>query len=148
VLFVLELKLPSHGILTIGGMVALLMGTIILFPPLRPTFPGIRNTVEPAVIASTVGVTVAFFVIVARFALRHHGSYIMSEPARLVGATGVAKSEIGPSGIAHVGGEDWTVLSEGVAIPKGQRVRVKRVDSLRLIVEPATDAPSGSEGGD
>lgn len=146
VLFVLELKLPSHGILTIGGMVALLMGTIILFPPLRPTFPGIRNTVEPAVIAATVGVTAAFFLVLARFALRHHGGYIMPEAARLLGATGFAKSEIGPSGVAHVGGEDWTVMSEGPAIQKGERVRVKRVDSLRLIVERASDASEGGGG--
>lgn len=146
VLFVLELKLPSHGILTIGGIVALLMGTIILFPPLRPTFPGIRNTVEPAVIAATVGVTAAFFLVLARFALRHHGGYIMPEAARLLGATGFAKSEIGPSGVAHVGGEDWTVMSEGPAIQKGERVRVKRVDSLRLIVERASDASEGGGG--
>lgn len=144
VLFVLELKLPSHGILTIGGLVALLMGTIILFPPLRPTFPGIRNTVEPAVIAATVGVTAAFFLVLARFALGRRGAYIAPEATRLLGATGVAKSEIDPSGVAHVGGEDWSVLAEGPAIPKGERVRVKRVDSLRLIVERASDA---SEGG-
>lgn len=142
-LFVLELKLPSHGILTVGGIAALLMGTIILFPPLRPTFPGIRNTVEPAVIAATVGVTAVFFLILARFALGHRAAYTVPEAARLLGATGLAKSEIGASGIAHVGGEDWSVTAEGPAIAKGERVRVKRVDSLRLIVERASDASEG-----
>ena len=145
-LFVAELKLPSHGMLTAGGVAALLIGTIILFPPLRPVFPGVRNTVEPAVIVATVGVTVAFFIVVARFALRHRGAYIAREVAQLVGAVGIAKSEIGPSGIAYVGGEDWTVMSEGRAIPKGERVRVKRVDTLRLIVEPTSDAPEGRGG--
>jgi membrane-bound ClpP family serine protease len=58
----------------------------------------------------------------------------------LLGAPGVAKTDVAPRGIAHVAGEDWTVVSEGGDIPKGGAVRVKRVDGVRLIVEPARGA--------
>ncbi|MDP9253060.1 MAG: ATP-dependent Clp protease proteolytic subunit, partial [Chloroflexota bacterium] len=47
VLFVAEIKIASHFLLTAGGLVALVVGTIILFPPLRPTFPGLRADVDP-----------------------------------------------------------------------------------------------------
>jgi membrane protein implicated in regulation of membrane protease activity len=54
----------------------------------------------------------------------------------------MAKSDIGASGIANVGGEDWTAVSAEAtaAIPKGSAVRVRRVDGVRLIVEPAKPA--------
>src|SRR5436309_126727 len=57
-----------------------------------------------------------------------------------LGAVGVAKTDGAARGIAHVAGEDWTVVSEGGTIATGGAVRVKRVDGVRLIVEPARDA--------
>ena len=140
-LFVSEIKIASHGILTAGGVAALLIGTIILFPPLRPTFPGVRANVDPIVTALIVGLTGAFFFSIARLALRTRGVSGPTGSALLLGATGVAKSDITASGIAYVGGEDWTAVSESGTIAKGSPVRVKRVDSLRLIVEPAKELP-------
>jgi len=141
VLFVLEIKIASHGILTAGGIAALLIGTIIVFPPLRPTFPGVRATVDPLVIAVIVLLTGGFFFAIARLALGARGVFTPMGAAVLLGATGVARSDIDASGIAYVGGEDWTAVSEVGPIAKGSPVRVKRVDSLRLIVEPATESP-------
>ena len=148
VLFVAEIKIASHGLLTIGGVIALAIGAIILFPPLRPTFPGIRATVEPAVVLAIVAVTAAFFFFVARLAIRLRALPVASGTQLLVGATGMAKSDIALSGIANVGGEDWTAIAaEGAAaIPKGSVVRVRRVDGVRLIVEPAKPAEA-SRGG-
>lgn len=140
-LFVAEIKIASHGILTAGGIAALLIGTIIIFPPLRPTFPGVRATVDPVVIALIVGMTGAFFFAIARLAVRARGVFTPTGAAVLLGATGVARSDIDASGIAYVGGEDWTAVSEGGPIAEGSPVRVKRVDALRLIVEPAKELP-------
>ncbi|MGH2492915.1 MAG: NfeD family protein [Candidatus Limnocylindria bacterium] len=140
-LFIAEIKIASHGILTAGGVAALLIGTIIVFPPLRPTVPGVRATVDPLVVAVVVGMTGAFFFAIARLAIRSHGVFAPTGPAVLLGATGVARSDIDTSGIAYVGGEDWTAVSEGGPIAKGSPVRVKRVDALRLIVEPAKELP-------
>jgi membrane-bound serine protease (ClpP class) len=142
-LFVAEIKIASHGLLTAGGIAALLIGTIIIFPPLRPTFPGVRATVDPLVIAAVVGVTAGFFFAIARIAVRARGVFTPTGAAVLLGATGVARSDISASGIAYVGGEDWSATSDSGPITKGSRVRVKRVDALRLIVEPAKESPDG-----
>jgi membrane-bound serine protease (ClpP class) len=140
-LFVAEIKIASHGILTAGGIAALVIGTIIIFPPLRPTFPGVRASVDPVVIAVIVLLTGGFFFAIARLALKARGVYMPSGGGVLLGATGYARSDINTSGIAYVGGEDWTAVSEAGPIPKGSPVRVKRVDALRLIVEPAKEMP-------
>jgi membrane-bound serine protease (ClpP class) len=137
-LFVAEIKVQAHGLLTAGGIASLVIGLIILFPPFRPTFPGVRQSVEPLLVLFVVGLTTIFFGIALRTALRPLP--VASGASLLVGAVGVAKTDIAPRGIAHVAGEDWTVVSEGGDIPKGGAVRVKRVDSVRLIVEPARGA--------
>src|SRR5256886_671056 len=137
-LFVAEIKVPAHGLLTAGGIASLVIGLIILFPPFRPTFPGVRQSVDPLIVAFVVGLTAIFFGVALRTALRPLP--VASGASLLLGAVGVAKTDIAPRGIAHVAGEDWTVVSEGGDIPKGGPVRVKRVDSIRLIVEPARGA--------
>ena len=137
-LFVAEIKVQAHGLLTAGGVAALLIGLIIVFPPFRPTFPGVRQTIEPLLIVSVVGLTTIFFGVALRTALRPLP--VATGASLLIGAIGVAKTDIAPRGIAHVAGEDWTVVSEGGDIPKGGAMRVKRVDSVRLIVEPARGA--------
>jgi len=147
-LFIAEIKLASHGMLTAGGVAALAIGAIILFPPIRPTFPGVRLSVEPAVIAAMVLATGGFFFIVARLAVTMRHLPVVMGNHTLIGATGTAKSDIAASGIAYVSGEEWTASAAeaSVAIPKGSAVRVRRVDGLRLIVEP-TGPTEGSRGG-
>src|SRR6266850_2698962 len=141
-LFVAEIKIASHGLLTAGGIGALVVGTIILFPPV-PTLPGLRANVDPVVIATVALVSGAFFFYIARFAVSIRNlSWAEGTPA-VVGATGVAKSEIGPNGIAYVAGEEWSARTEGAAIAKGSAVRVKRKEGLRLIVEQAQDSSPG-----
>jgi len=137
-LFVAEIKVQAHGLLTAGGVAALVIGLIVVFPPFRPTFPGVRQSVEPLLVVFVVGLTAIFFGVALRTALRPLP--IASGASLLLGAVGVAKTDVAPRGIAHVAGEDWTVVSEGGDIPKGGAVRVKRVDSVRLIVEPARGA--------
>lgn len=137
-LFVAEIKVQAHGLLTAGGVAALVIGLIILFPPFRPTFPGVRQSVEPLLVLFVVGLTTIFFGVALRTALRPLP--IASGSSLLLGVVGVAKTDVAPRGIAHVAGEDWTVVSEGGDIPKGGAVRVTRADGVRLIVEPARGA--------
>src|SRR5256885_15048798 len=122
VLFVLEIKVPAHGLLTVGGIVSLLIGLVILFPPFRPTFPGVRQTVEPLIAVFVVGLTAIFFGVALRVALRPLP--VASGASLLLGAVGVAKTDIAPRGIAHVAGEGWTVVSEGGDSRKGGEGRV------------------------
>jgi len=137
-LFVAEIKVQAHGLLTAGGVAALVIGLIIVFPPFRPTFPGVRQSVEPLIVVFVAGLTALFFGVALRTALRPLP--VASGASLLLGAVGVAKTDVAPRGIAHVAGEDWTVVSEGGEIAKGGAVRVKRVDGVRLIVEPARGA--------
>jgi membrane-bound serine protease (ClpP class) len=137
-LFVAEIKVQAHGLLTAGGIASLVIGLIILFPPFRPTFPGVRQNVDPWIGVVVVALSAIFFGLALRVALRPLP--LASGSSLLLGAVGVARSDIAPRGIAHVAGEDWTVISEGGRIAKGDEVRVKRVDGVRLIVEPARGA--------
>src|SRR5947208_12281093 len=123
-LFVAEIKVQAHGLLTAGGIASLLIGLIILVPPVRPTFPGARQSVHPIVVIPVVGLTAIFFGVALRTALRPLP--VVSGASLLVGAIGVAKTDIAPRGIAHVAGEDWTVVSEGGVVPKARAVQVKR----------------------
>ncbi|HUQ42424.1 MAG TPA: nodulation protein NfeD [Candidatus Limnocylindrales bacterium] len=143
VLFIAEVKIVSHGLLTAGALAALAVGTIILFPPLRPTFPGVRASVDPAVIAAILLVSGAFFFVVARFALYATRLRWTGDSPVLVGATGFAKSDIGANGVAYVAGEEWSARTDSGAIAKGTAVRVRRREGLRLIVEQATDSSLG-----
>src|SRR5256712_5190917 len=143
-LFVAEIKVQAHGLLTAGGIASLVIGLIILFPPFRPTFPGVRQSVDPLLVLFVVGLTTIFFGVALRTALRPLP--IASGSSLLLGAVGVAKTDVAPRGIAHVAGEDWTVVSEGGDIAKGGAVRVKRGDGVRLIVEPARGAEGKGAG--
>lgn len=138
-MFVAEVWVTSHGILTVGGIAALLFGTIILFPAVRPTFPGIRYTVEPWVILVTVGSNAVFFGLLVRLLVRTKRVPLVNDLSHLIGARGVARSELAPTGLVWADGEEWTAASAGRNIPAGTPVRVLRVDGLTLIVGPATE---------
>ncbi len=137
-LFVAEIWVTSHGILTAGGIAALLIGTIIVFPGVRPTFPGIRYTVEPWIIALTVGGNALFFGLLVRTLVRGKRVPLVTDLSQLVGAVGVARSDLAPGGIVRAAGEEWTAASASGSIAAGTPVRVLRVDGLRLIVESAS----------
>jgi membrane-bound serine protease (ClpP class) len=133
-LFIAEIWVPSHGILTAGGIAAIVLGTILLFPPGQPTLPGLRLTVEPLTVALVAGTSGLFFFAIARASRGYFKLPTASGVGLLVGATGVAKSDVDPSGIVHVAGEDWTATASGEPIRQGEPVSVQKVDGLRLVV--------------
>jgi membrane-bound serine protease (ClpP class) len=136
VLFIAEVKVVSHGLLTAGGIAALILGTIIVFPPWRPTFPGLRYSADPVTMLLVVGTSALFFAVVVRMAIGFQRLPVASGAELLVGSLGVAKTDLAPSGIVRAGGDEWTAVSEGGPIPKGAAVRVRRVDGVHLIVGP------------
>jgi len=141
-LFLSELWVPSHGILTAGGVAAIVVGAIVLFPPGRPTLPGLELQVPPVTIAAVAGASAVFFVIIARGSLHYRRLSAVSTSPTLVGSLGIAKSDVDRSGIVHVAGEDWSAISAEGPIHRGEEVRVNAVDGLRLLVSPA----KGKEG--
>ena len=134
VLFIAEVKVVSHGLLVAGGIASLIVGTIIIFPPWRPTFPGVRNSADPLTVLLVVGTSVLFFAVVVRLALGFRRLPVASGAGLLVGTLGVAKTELAPAGIVRAGGDEWSAVSESGPIPQGAAVRVRRIDGLRLIV--------------
>ena len=142
-LFVSEVWIPSHGILTAGGVAAIVIGAIVLFPPGRPTLPGLDLTVPPGTVAFVAVASAVFFVLIARASLRYSRLPVVSGSAVLVGASGVARSEVAPSGIVRVGGEDWSATSENGPIRPGEPVTVRKVDGIRLVVAPAPQEKEG-----
>lgn len=146
VLFFAEIKVQSHGLLTAGGIASLIFGAILLFPPRTPTLPGFRVAVDPLVIAAITAVTAGFFLLIFRAAVRARTLPVVTGSEALRGAVGIAESDLDPSGLVKVGGEPWSATSAVGRISKGERVRVRQVESVRLIVEPAEGAPEGGEG--
>ncbi|MBU6422579.1 MAG: nodulation protein NfeD [Chloroflexi bacterium] len=142
-LFLSEIWVPSHGILTAGGIISTIIGAVILFPPGRPTLPGGEVGVPPSTIAVIAGISGVFFFFLARVGLRYHGLRPIADTSALVGAVGIAKSDVDPAGVVHVGNEDWSARSEAGGIHIGDKVTVRAVEGIRLVV---TRAPEGKEG--
>jgi membrane protein implicated in regulation of membrane protease activity len=62
---------------------------------------------------------------------------VQNRTQALIGAIGIARSDLTPAGIVRAGGEDWSAYVERGSVVKGAKVRVRRFDSIRLVVEPA-----------
>lgn len=142
-LFIAEIWVPSHGILTGGGVAAMVLGAILVFPPGRPTLPGLRMTVEPLTIALIVGTSGLFFFFLARASRGYLKLPTATGVSLVVGRTGVAKSDIDPTGIVHVAGEDWSATARGSPIRQGEPVSVQEVDGVRLVVTRAPHERGG-----
>ena len=107
VLFVLEVKVTSFGMLTIGGMVSMTFGSLMLFQDSAPFLQLSR-----AVIASTVLVTTGFCLLVLYFVVRTQRRKFVSGREGMAGLTGKALSEVYRSGQVFVRGEYWTAFSD------------------------------------
>ena len=138
VLFVLELKVVSHGMLTLGGVFCLVIGSLMLF---RGPIPEMRLHLPVVLPASLTLAAVCAFAV--RLALRAQSTPVSTGMEGLVGAAGEVVQDLGPSGKVFVHGEIWDACSTAGPLPKGARVRVIRVEDMRLTVEPAADPPAG-----
>ncbi|MDP9272705.1 MAG: ATP-dependent Clp protease proteolytic subunit [Chloroflexota bacterium] len=147
-LFVLDLHLPSHGLLTLGGVVCFVLGASALWTGVTPGQEAINVQVSPILIGAIVVLTLIYFYGVVRALMRMRRQVALPIPIKaLVGASGVAQTLIAPTGIAYAAGETWSARSEGEEIAAGTPVRVKEVKGLELLVEPTGAAgPPTTEG--
>jgi membrane-bound serine protease (ClpP class) len=129
VLFVLEMKLTSYGLLSLGGIVALFLGSLMLF---EETAPGMRLAWE--VLIPTVVMVSGFFIVVAGLVFRSQISKPKTGDKGLLGDIGVAKSRLAPKGKVFVHGELWNAVAEGT-IEEGAKVRVIGLEDLTLKVK-------------
>ncbi len=132
-LFILEAKFASHGILGVGGIIAMMLGAMFLIrSPL--TTGGVSLGVA---VAATIPFAV-ITVFLMRLVLRSRTWKTTTGREELVGAQGVSVSSLaaGAEGMIRVHGELWRAVSDR-AVPEGRPVRVVRVEGLKLNVEPA-----------
>ncbi|HYM52444.1 MAG TPA: NfeD family protein [Candidatus Dormibacteraeota bacterium] len=148
-LFVLELNVTSFGLLTIGGIVSIVLGSFALWTGVNPEEEAIRVEVSPWLLVVVVALSLAYVFGVVRVLMQMRRQTTFARPiAALMGAGGVAQTLIAPTGIAFAGGEAWSARSRGPEIPPGTPVRVVDVEGLELIVEPSPEgaqAPSTAE---
>lgn len=131
VLFILETQVPSFGILTLGGVVALIMGSIMLLDKAGPLF-----AISLAVIVPAALLTGAFFFFVVSKGLLAQRARPATGSEGLVGEEGDARSDLSPHGKVFLHGEIWAAVSSANVV-RGARVRVVRVQGMTLHVEPA-----------
>jgi membrane-bound serine protease (ClpP class) len=128
VLFIAEIKVVSHGILTIGGMVSMILGSLLLF---ESSAPYLR--VSWQVILVTVLMTAFFFVFVASRVYRAHRQKPVSGKEGMVGEEGFAETDIAPDGKVFVLGAYWDATASERVV-KGEKVEVTAVEGMRLVV--------------
>jgi membrane-bound serine protease (ClpP class) len=134
--FILEAKMPSHGVLAVGGVVSMFLGAIFLIrSPLTPG--GVSVSVA---LAATLPFAV-FAVLLMRLVLRSRKWKTATGREEMVGLQGVAASALtaGVEGMVHVHGELWRAQSSQ-PVAEGKNVRIVKVEGLKLYVEPAEAA--------
>jgi membrane-bound serine protease (ClpP class) len=136
VLFILDIKAPTHGGLTAAGVGSLIVGALVLFN--TPTTPSFQHVSVPLVIGVSL-ISGAIFFGIMMIAVRAQHTPIRTGEESMIGRTGIARSDLEPKGSVQVGGELWTaeLEDESSFIPAGTRILVIRVDGLRLIVRKA-----------
>ncbi len=129
ILFIAEIKVVSHGVLTIGGVVSLVLGSIMLF---ESPDPALR--VSWSVLIPAVTIVSLFFIGVISIAVRAQMRKVMTGGEGMIGAVGQAVSAVHESGKVLVRGEYWNAFSKA-PIEKGKQVAVVGVKELKVEVE-------------
>ena len=147
-LLALEAVVASYGLLTVGGIVAIVLGAFALWTGVQPGEFAFDVSVSPWVIAVIVVVGIVYAWVLVRALMQMRRSGVANEPvAALVGGTAMAQTLIAPTGIAYAGGESWSARSRDAEIGPGTPLRVVGVDGLELIVEPAPAGDGGATEG-
>jgi len=129
ILFIAEIKIVSNGMLTVAGMIAMVLGSLMLF---KSPDPYLR--ISWGVILVTVLATGAFFTVVVAKVLSAHRRSPATGREGLPGEEGVAETGLNPDGKVFVRGEYWDAWSDD-PIDAGSRVRVLEMDGMRLKVK-------------
>lgn len=135
--FIIDVKITSV-VLTGGAFAMFVLGALLLFTPLTPPSPTMPDfgqvSVSPILILVLGGLMAVFFLVLLGAAVRGRNFPILSGSESMMGATGMALSDLAPSGMAHVKGEDWTAEAREGSIRKGDEVQVVAIEGLRLKV--------------
>lgn len=130
VLFAVDLYTPPHFVLTIGGIAAVVCGSLLLFSSPEPYL-----RVEPWVIVLVVLAVLAVMIPILIAAIRGQRRPIVAGGEAIVGQVGVARERLAPEGLVFVDGALWRARAVDGPIAEGEQVRVTAVEGLLLHVQ-------------
>jgi membrane-bound serine protease (ClpP class) len=142
VLFALEPAIPSHGLLTIGGAIAFVVGGFALYSQSNQFGPAVQVAVPLLLVAAVSGA--AFGLLITATAVRTRrmrGPTDTQPPSLVAGTLGEVRKPLEPLGSIYAVGEEWSArTADDRPLPRGTPVHVLRTDGLTVVVEPD---PSG-----
>jgi membrane-bound serine protease (ClpP class) len=133
VMFVLEAKFVTHGVLTAGGATCMILGAVML---IDSPFPELRIHLSTAISVALPFALITAFLL--SLAVRARANKVVTGVEGMIGEIGVAIGDLAPEGRIFVHGEYWNAVSSA-PIASGGRARVLSVDHLKLAVEPVAE---------
>jgi len=134
-LFLLDIKIAGFA-LSVGGAISFLLGSLLLFSPFKPEVPAMpRVSVSPWLAAAMTALLAGFFVFALTAGVRAQRRAVWSGIQTLIGATGVAVSDLTPNGVVQVQSESWSAVADQPPIQAGEAIQVVAVEGLRLRVK-------------
>jgi len=147
--FALDLMSEGVGALSFLGVVAFVLGSLMLYSPFTPTSPAMPDVqVSRGLVAAAVAMMASVLILVGRAMVRTRGAPVAIGTPALVGRSGVALSHLAPRGMVRVDGETWSATVEGTdggAVAAGERVQVVGLEGVTLRVRrgPGAVPPAG-----
>ncbi len=132
VLFIVEIKVASQGILAVGGIVSLLIGSILLFQA-SSSLDMVK--ISMSIIISATAITSALFLFAIGMGLKAQRLKPATGTEILIGGLGESFQDLDPSGQVEINGEVWNAESLNGLIKRGEKVKVKGIRGLTLLVE-------------
>ncbi|WP_207511249.1 NfeD family protein [Longitalea luteola] len=136
ILFLLEIKIVSHGLLAVGGVISLLLGSMML---IRTDEAWAMASLSWAVILTAVAVSALFFMFVIGMGLKAQRAKPVIGFEAMIGEVGHSLSELNPGGTVRMHGEIWKAIAASGFIPEGKKVIVTGILNLTLQVEQYHD---------
>lgn len=135
VLLVLDLRLPTHGVLTVGAIISLIFGSLIFFNSGGPYNGPQLNPLVLYVISGLIGIMSFSLITVI---VRTQRNALPSGVTSMIGAKAIALTPLLPEGRVNYGGENWAAVLEGStqSVDAGAEVQIVAVEGLRLHVQP------------
>ena len=130
ILFIFDIKAPTHGVLTAAGVASFVFGAFVLFN--SPLYAISRPLI--LTVALCTGLFFAFVVTKAVGAQRRR---VVTGAEGLIGLLAEARTDLNPQGMVYVRGELWSAVTSGPAVKKGEYVKVLAKQGFRLLVEKA-----------
>jgi len=130
ILFILEVKIVSHGVLSIGGVISMIIGSLMLFESPAPFMKLSLYTILPATIITTL-----FFTVTLGLAFRAYKRRPVTGSEGLIGMEGIAITDITKDeGMVSLHGERWSAYSDA-PVSKGEKVIIEAVSGLKVKVK-------------